>query len=101
MSIDVARQDSVDFANLRAFDSSDILIDEVIDHQILSFMGETISVSSASSNIAYVLAFGSGANDAIHLDRLTYNQTVNALATAALLAVGLAALRRRRKAPVD
>lgn len=69
VSVDVGSDDASDVAWLRAYDSADNLLDEVISGSVSLGNFETISISRASADIAYVIAAGLG-SDITPLDNL-------------------------------
>lgn len=96
VSIDIIANNGFDPGFLEAYDSSGTLLDSFVTQGDLgSGTSETASISSASANIAYVIASGLSGND-VGLDNLTYNSatvpepTVLALLSFGLLGIGIA-----------
>jgi hypothetical protein len=96
VSIDIIANNGSDPGFLEAYDSSGTLLDSFVTQGDLgSGTSETASISSASANIAYVIASGLSGND-VGLDNLTYNSatvpepTVLALLSFGLLGIGIA-----------
>ncbi len=71
VSIDVGSDDASDVAWLRAYDSNNVLLDEVVSGSVANGNRQTISLSRPTADIAYIVAAGSG-SDITPLDRLVY-----------------------------
>jgi Zn-dependent metalloprotease len=72
VSLDIGSDDgATDVGFIRAYDSDGFLIDEVISSQLDPGEYQTLTVSSATGSIAYILAAGVG-NDEVALDNLQY-----------------------------
>ena len=100
VSLDIIANNGFDPGFLQAYDSSGTLLDSFTTQGDLgSGTPETAIISTASANIAYVIASGLSGND-VALDNLTYNSatvpepTVLALLSFGLLGIGIA---RRKK----
>jgi len=100
VSIDIIANNGSDPGFLEVFDSTGTLLDSFTTQGDLgSGVSETATVSTASANIAYVIASGLGGND-VALDNLRYN-AVPLPSTLGLLSLGLAGIsyvgRRSKK----
>jgi hypothetical protein len=97
VSIDAIANDDNDYGILKAYSSSDILLD-TYNTNLLTPTGdaETMIISRGSADIAYIIAGGNyGVNSTVHLDNLNY--CVPEPATIAILSLGgLVAIRRRK-----
>ena len=71
VSIDVGSDDGSDVAYLRAYDTNDTLLEEIVSGQLSSGQSETLTISRAQADIAYVIAAGV-AGDITPLDNLNY-----------------------------
>ena len=100
VSLDIIANNGFDPGFLQAYDSSGTLLDSFITQGNLgSGIPETAVISTASANIAYVIASGLNGND-VALDNLTYNSiAAPEPATLALLSFGLLGIgiARRKK----
>ncbi len=104
VAIDIINQDNFDGGVLRAFDASDMEI-AVVMSTVTSQFGINpapieLSVSLATTDIAYVTIAGQSAQDPVHLDNLRFNLlSVSAPepATFGLLLVGVVGVMRRRR----
>ena len=100
VSLDIIANNGSDPGFLESYDSTGTLLGSFTTQGNLgSGIPETATISSGSTNIAYIIASGLGGND-VALDNLIYNSatvpepTVLALLSFGLLGVGIA---RRKK----
>lgn len=75
VAIDIISQDSLDGADLHAFDINNTEIDS--DSLAVSGEPETLSVSSTTADIAYITVAGISAQNPVHLDNLQFNRVVD------------------------
>lgn len=96
--LDAIGNNSSDFARFQAFNSLDMLLDSYSTAQLIVSQFETMIVTSAGGDIAYVVASGVG-GDSVGFDHLQYDAApepgILALFSLGLTLVG--AHRRRRK----
>jgi hypothetical protein len=95
--LDGISNDESDAARLQAYNSSNVLLATYTTASLGTSAFETMIVSSAASDIAYVVASGVS-GDSVGFDRLQYEaEAVPEPTTLALFGAGLVALRARRK----
>jgi len=94
VSIDVIGDDSSDYGYLAAYDSNDVEIDRDITGDLTVNDVETLTVTSAGKNIAYVEASGT-TGDCVELDALVYDAAwvtaPTSLTGVSLIGIGLSA----------
>jgi hypothetical protein len=99
VSIDAIGNNSQDYGRLEAYDSTDVLLDDYETSLLTVGDVESMTVSTASPSISYILAAGKDPGVEPHhtilLDNLSY--VVPEPATIALLGLGSLALLRRRR----
>ena len=71
VSIDIGSDDGSDVGFLRAYDASDTLLEEVVSGSLSTGQSETLTISRAQADIAYVIAAGVS-GDITPIDNLTY-----------------------------
>jgi hypothetical protein len=97
--LDAIGNDSSDFARLQAYTAGNALIDTYDTGSMGTSKFETMTVSSAMSDIAYVLASGRF-GDSVGFDNLRFEGVIPEASTALLAVIAALAaptLRRRRK----
>lgn len=88
VSLDFIGDNASDFGELHAYDSGGTLVDSAYTGQLTANMVETLTVSSASFNIAYIVAGGVDSVSALGLDNLHF-QPIPAPGAALLGVIGL------------
>jgi len=98
VAIDIIGDDSSDYGQLSAYDSSGILLGFVLSPQLTSGQVFTATIDRDwAFDIAYIIAGGAiSTEDTVHLDNLTAN-VIPEPATILLLALGSLSLTRTRR----
>lgn len=97
VSIDIIGDDASDYGELRAYNSSDDLLEQFTTPPLAYGEVYTAMINRASYDIAYIIAGGTAsAGDTVHLDNLAAN-IIPEPATIFLLGLGGLALTNRRK----
>lgn len=95
VSLDFIGNDSSDTGELLAYDSNDNLIESALTGPLATNEVGTLTISSVSSNIAYILAGGDSGSSSLGLDNLSY---IPEPTTICLLGLGGLVLGRRKRA---
>jgi hypothetical protein len=94
VQVDIIANDSIDVGTLKAFNSSNVLLDSKTSPSIALGRVATLTITRPSADIAYIIATGTDL-ETVNLDNLRFN--VPEPTAAALAALILPATLRRRR----